>query len=209
MSIIVSLFNTVATGRNHHHRACGVHQCHQPNSVVAVVTHHRVRINPGDQSRCLRNVRNLDAVQYPAQRVAQRIHRRMNLRAHPAARAPERLSAFFFWAPAACWCARTTVLSISNDSKSRSFLTAWITRCHTLFLPQRENRVYVPCQLPNAGSTPRHGLPVRAIHGTASTNSRLSLPLAPGSPASPDSKSRIRSHGSSRISFLGIAHGLL
>jgi hypothetical protein len=36
-------------------------------------------------------------------------------------------------------------------------------------------------QLPKKAGRSRQGLPVRAIHNTASTNRRLSLPLRPGS----------------------------
>ncbi len=96
-------------------------------------------------------------------RVAQRIHCGMNLGAQPTARAPERLGTFFFWASAACWWARTTVLSMNSISKSASLLTALITRCHTPLFPQREKRVYVVCQLPNAGSKSRQGLPVGTL----------------------------------------------
>ena len=84
-----------------------------------------------------------------------------------------------------------------------------MTRSHTPFLPQREKRVYVACQLPNAGGRSRHGELVRAIHSTASRNNRLSLAVTPGSLALPGSKSLMRSHWSSLSSFLGIASGSL
>jgi hypothetical protein len=43
----------------------------------------------------------------------------------------------------------------------------------------------------------RHGEPVRAIQRTASTKSRLSRPLQPGSPTLPESSGAIRSHWAS------------
>jgi hypothetical protein len=67
--------------------------------------------------------------------------------------------------------------------------------------------VYVACQLPSPGARSRHGKPVRAIHSTASTNSRLSLAVTPRSVALPGTKSLIRSYWSSRSNFLGIASG--
>jgi len=117
----------------------------------------------------------------------------MNLGAQPAPRAPECLRAVFFLAPAACWWARATVLSMSSAFKSTPVRTAAMIRCHTPFLSQREKRVYVACQLPNAGSKSRHGLPVRAIHSTASINRRLSFAVTPQSVALPGSTFLIRS----------------
>ena len=111
--------------------------------------------------------------------MAQRIHREMDLGTQPAPRAPEGVRAVFFWAPAACWWARTIVLSMSSASKSASWRIAAMIRGHTPFLPHREKRVYVACQVPNAESKSRHGLPVRAIHSTASIHRRLSFAVTP------------------------------
>ena len=52
-------------------------------------------------------------------------------------------------------------------------------------------------QLPNDAGRSRQGLPVRAIHSTASTNSRLSLPLRPGSPGLPRQCGSIFAHWAS------------
>src|ERR1019366_588135 len=207
MTIIGSLFDAVAARRNHRGSACGVNQCDERVSVIAFICNDRLRIEAFDQGGRLRNVGDFPSRQYPAEWIAQRIHRGVNLGTQPATRAPEGLRAFFFWAPAACWWARTTVLSMNSASKSTSWPTSLITRCHTPFLPQREKRVNVACQLPNAGGRSRHGEPVRAIHSTASRNNRLSFAVTPGSVALPGSKSLMRSHCSSRSRFLGIASG--
>ena len=143
MSIIVSLFSSVPAGRNHCYRASSIDQRDKRIGVVALITYDHFCTEAFDQGRGLRNIAYLTACQYPAQRIAERVHGGMNLGAQPATRTPERLTTFFFWAPAACWCARTTVLSTNNASKSLSLLTASITRCHTPALPQREKRVYV------------------------------------------------------------------
>ena len=84
---------------------------------------------------------------------------------------------------------------------------AAMIRCHTPFFPQREKRVYVACQFPNAESESRHGLPVRAIHSTASINRRLSFAVTPQSVVLPGSKYLIRSHWSSLSGVRDIVSG--
>jgi hypothetical protein len=121
----------------------------------------------------------------------------MDFGTQPAPRVPECVRAVFFGAPAACWWPRTIVLSMSTASKSASVRIAARIRGHTPFLPQREQRVYVACQVPHAESKSRHGLPVRAIHSTASIHRRWSFAVTPQSVALPGSNSLIRSHWSS------------
>src|SRR5690349_11840273 len=71
-------------------------------------------------------LRTLQVVRLPrregeAGRVAERVHERMDLGAQAAAAAPDRLvAAPFLTAPALCWWARTTVLSIIAYSLSAS-----------------------------------------------------------------------------------------
>ena len=208
MTIIGALCDAIATRWNHRVSARGVDARDKRIRVVSLVADDSSHTEALDQTHRLRDIRDLSPSQNPAQRIAQSIHRCVDLSTQSAARAPERLRPRFFWAPAACWCARTAVLSMSNASKSASVLIAAIMRSQTPFLPQREKRVYVACQLPNAGGRSRHGEPVRAIHNTASINRRLSFPVTPGSLALPGSKSLIRSHWSSRNRFLGTAAGL-
>ena len=63
----------------------------------------------------------LAAGQEEVDRVAQRVDQGVDLGAQSAARAADRLVlAIFFWAPALCWWARTTVLSIIAYSLSAS-----------------------------------------------------------------------------------------
>ena len=207
MSIIRSVCGAVAARRDHRLRAYGLNVRDQRICVISLVADDGLGVQALNQGLGLRHVSHFAARQYPAQRVAPRIDREMDLGTQPAPRAPECLRAVFFWAPAACWWARTTVLSMSKASKSASSLIAAMIRCHTPFLPQREKRVYVACQFPHAGSKSRHGLPVRAIHSTASINRRLSFAVTPQSVALPGSKSLIRSHWSSRSSVRGIASG--
>lgn len=65
----------------------------------------------------------------------------------------------------------------------------------------RANRLYMLFQRPNSSGRSRHGLPVRAIHETASTNSRLSIAGRPRPPALPGSNCAMRSYWSPRNSL--------
>ena len=71
------------------------------------------------------------------------------------------------------------------------------SRFQTSAFTQSRKRVYTLFQWPNAYGRSRHGLPVRAIHNTASTNSRLSLPLRPGSLGLPRQSGSIFAHWAS------------
>jgi len=71
------------------------------------------------------------------------------LGAQAAAGPPDGLAAGFFGAPALCWCARTTVLSIIAYSLSASAARCWNTRSHTPDRDQRLNRVWTLFQAPN------------------------------------------------------------
>jgi hypothetical protein len=75
--------------------------------------------------------------------------------------------------------------------------TASNNRFQTAAFIQSRNRVNTLFQWPNAPGKSRHGLPVRAIHNTASTNSLLSLPLRPGSPGLPRHSGSIFAHWAS------------
>lgn len=78
-----------------------------------------------------------------------------------------------------------TVPSMKTSSKSESLASSSNTRPQTPPFCQRANRRYTLFQLPNSGGRSRHGAPDRAIHNTASTNSRLFAPVRPGSDALP------------------------
>jgi len=82
---------------------------------------------------------------------------------------------FLRGAPAACWWARTMVLSISTRRTSPSSGSAVIAS-YAAFSPpdatHRRNRLYTASHRPNSEGRSRHGMPVRARYRTASTNSR-------------------------------------
>src|SRR3954462_14037611 len=149
-------------------------------------------------------VRPLQVVRLPrreggAGRVAERVDQGVNLRAQAAAAAPDRLvAAPFLIAPALCWWARTTVLSIIAYSLSASPAKCRKTRSHTPVLAQRQKRVWTFFQAPNRSGRSRQGMPARYRYSTASTNKRSSLAVTPTCPARPGGRPSIRSHWSSR-----------
>ncbi|CAE6869723.1 hypothetical protein R75465_08199 [Paraburkholderia aspalathi] len=146
----------------------------------------------------------LPARQVKASEHTQAIDQRVNLGTQSATRAPDRLVAFFLAAPAACWWARTIVLSMKISSRSASPASSANTACHISARDHLAKRRYTLFHGPKSGGKSRHGLPVRAIHSTASTNNRLSAAVRPGSVDLPGSKGPIRSYWSSLSINLGI-----
>ena len=63
--------------------------------------------------------------------VAQSVDGRMNLGAQSPTRTAKTLFSVFFEAPAACWCARTIVLSRNTSSKSASSHSVAKMACQT------------------------------------------------------------------------------
>src|SRR6266700_1481752 len=88
--------------------------------------------------------------------------------------------------------ASTMAYSISGSSETASNI-----RLNTSAFTQSRKRVKVLFQWPNDPGKSRQGLPVRAIQSTASTNSRLFLPLRPGSPGLPRHSGSIFAHWAS------------
>src|SRR4051794_24983223 len=86
------------------------------------------------------------------------------------------------------------VASTRAYSRSGSSEQASNNRCQTSAFTQSRKRLKTLFQCPNRGGRSRHGLPVRTIHSTASTNRRLSLPLRPGSPGLPRHSGSIFAH---------------
>jgi hypothetical protein len=89
------------------------------------------------------------------------------------------------------------VPSISAYSKSGTSEMCSNIRSNTPARAQRRNRWKTLFHLPNAAGRSRQGDPVRTRHSTASRNSRLSLPVAPGSDALPGSTGATFSHTAS------------
>lgn len=83
-------------------RASGFDVSDKWGGVIAFVGNHLLSPKPCNKGGALRDVMCLAAGKLAAQRIAQRIHRHMDLGAQPAARSSDRLFPLFFWAPAAC-----------------------------------------------------------------------------------------------------------
>jgi len=139
--IIGSLLQSIFAGRNHRLRSHRADQGDQRIGIVTLVANDRLRLEPIDQRSRLGDIADLSTGQNVAQRVTQGVDNGVNFGAQPPARAPQRLFARFFWAPAACWWARTTVLSMKIASKSLSSCTDSMILVQTPFLLHREKRV--------------------------------------------------------------------
>ena len=168
--------------------------------VVSLVSHNRQGIKSINQGLGLRYVRSFATSQKQTNGISQSIHRSMDLCRQSATRTSDVLRPFFFWAPAACWWARTMVLSMKSISKSGSPDTASANRTHVPFSHHRANRTYTLCQFPNSFGKSRQGDPVRAIQSTASKNNLLSLAVTPRSCCLPVQSGSNRAHWSSRNS---------
>lgn len=160
--------------------ACRFQMLHDRICIVSLVGSQTGGFQFAQQRQSLGTVSSLSARQMKAREHTQAVDQSVNLGAQSATRAPDRLFSFFFAAPAACWWARTIVLSIKTSSRSASPASSASTVCHICARDHLEKRWYTLFHSPNSGGKSRHGLPVRAIHSTASTNSRLSPALRPG-----------------------------
>lgn len=176
----------------------------QAVGIVSLVRQHRFRRKPIQQPDGLGNVMHLPAGQAPTGELPQPLDHRMGFGARPATRTPKGLFSLFWGAPAACWWARTIVLSMKAPSKSASLHNSASTRRHTSASGQRANRLWTLFQGTHPSGKSRHGDPVLATHSTAPTNSRLSAAVQPRSLLLPESMPSTRPHWSSRSIFLSI-----
>src|SRR5450759_2706886 len=202
MLVIITRHLPVLLRRDH---GLGIRPLRRPHdriAIVRLVEDVRIRLMPLDQRLGLRNVGLLARCQDELDRVAQGVDEDVDLGAESAPRTAQRLIVVYplFSAPAACWCARTTVLSMIIHSRSGSW-SASKTRFHTPFLAHRSNRFQTEPHGPNRSGRSRHGAPVLPIQRTALMKRRLSLAVTPGSPGWPGSMSLMRSQSSSLISW--------
>jgi len=166
--------------------------------VVSLVSHNRQGTKSINQGLRLCYVRSFATSQKQTNGISQFINRSMNLCCQSTTRTSDVLRLFFFWAPAACWWARTMVLSMKSISKSGSPDTASANRAQVPFSHHRANRTYTLCQFPNSFGRSRQGEPVHAIQSTASRNTPLSLAVTPRSRCFPAQNGSNRAHWSSR-----------
>jgi len=166
--------------------------------VVALVSEQVFEGKTADQALCLADIADLTGRQDEADWIAEGVDGDTDLRAQAATRTSNRL--IFgppFWAPAACWCARTMVESMIRYSRSGFSPSSVKSRFQTPFFAHRRKRLNTLFHLPNSSGKSRHGAPARTSHNTASTNRRLSSPCRPLSPFLPGISGSIRCHCSS------------
>src|ERR1700727_2506801 len=166
--------------------------------VIGCIGHDHLGGQSRDQRGRLRRIALLTCGQREPHRTSQAANGHMDLRAQAAARAADRL--IFrppFFAPAACWWARTMVESTIRYSKSGSSDIASKIRHQTPLMLHRLKRRNTLFQSPNASGRSRQGEPVRTIHSTPSTNIRLSRPAEPFWSGRPMISGAIRFHAAS------------
>src|SRR6188472_830807 len=150
-----------------------------------------------DQRRHADRVEALAGQQHEAHKIAERIGQRQDFGRHAAFGAADGLALSPPFAPWPWRWTLTMVASTMAYSMSGSSEQASKSRMNTSALTQSRYRLKTVFQWPNADGRSRQGLPVRAIHNTASTNRRLSAPLRPGSDFFPRQCGAIFTHWAS------------
>src|SRR3954463_16590697 len=182
------------------------------DDVIAVerrVADQRPKGEPVDERRHADRVEPLPWQEHEAHEVAERVGEGQDLGGQAAFGAADGLAQSPPFAPCPWRWTFTMVASTRAYSRSGSSETASNNRCQTFAFTQSRKRVKMLFQFPNEGGRSRQGLPVRTIHSTASTNSRLSLPLRPGSPGLPRQRGSIFAHWASvstKRSMPGVNH---
>ena len=139
------------------------------------------------QRREDRRLMALPRRQHQRHRLAAALRAEMNLRRESATAPPQRCRFRIpRFAPAACWCARTTVPSTQCTRQSRCPAAAasrWMaatSRSQTPAGVQRRTRVSTLGHGPDRSGRSRHGAPVASFHRMPFSTSRSSLRGAPG-----------------------------
>lgn len=198
MAVVLSRNFTVFLWWNDCFRFLRFDMNHQYIGIIPLVGHDSLGFKTFYKRSGLRNIRNLATSQNQSNGIPQGVSRSVNFRCQASTGTSDGLWSFFFWAPAACWCVRTMVLSKNRHSKSGSSENFWAIRAHKPFSLHLAKRLYTLCHLPNDLGRSRQGEPVRAIHSTASKKSLLSLDVTPQSLFFPEQRGSNRSHWSSR-----------
>src|ERR687893_1410651 len=174
-------------GRDHRGGAAIVEVRPEPVRVERLVAEQGAEGDALDQRPHADGVVALAGQQDEPHQVAEGVDEGDDLGRQAAARAADGLVPGPPLAPLAFWWAVTMVPSTRAYSKSGSPDRRWKTRSNTPSFTQRRNRWKTLFHLPKAPGRSRQGTPVRTRHSTASRNSRLSFPVAPGSVGLPGS----------------------
>jgi hypothetical protein len=190
-----------AFGRNHGFGAEVGDEAAKAVAVVAPVSDDPTRSLPFEEGRCLREIVCLTGRENEAQRSAECVGKKVDFGGQSTSRTPQSL---IFGPPfpvAACWWARTKLVSSMRYSLRRSLVSTTKTRSQTPALAQREKRVCTLFHLPYRSGRSLQRAPERSTHNTPSTNRRLSLAVRPRSPALPGRRASIRAHCASVSSY--------
>jgi hypothetical protein len=147
-----------------------------------------------DQPTRLRAIAPLAGRDRKADWQARRIDSGMDFCGQAALRSADCVSLSPPFAPLASAWALPMVASTRIYSKSGSALNVLKRLSQTPDSVQRRNRQCAVRQLPGSGGRSRQGEAVRASHRTASTKSRVSVPVRPRSPFLPGTSGSIRAH---------------
>src|SRR4051794_16559765 len=173
------------------------------------VADQRPKGEPVDERRHAHRVEALPRQKHEAHEIAERVGECQDFGGQAAFGTANGLARSPPFAPCPWRWTFTMVASTMAYSMSGSSEQASNNRYQTSAFTQSWKRVKTLFQCPNRGGRSRQGLPVRAIHSTASTNKRLSLPLRPGSPGLPRPSGSIFAHWASvstKRSIGGVKH---
>src|SRR5713101_6028130 len=173
-------------------------------AVEGLVGDQRAELDAIDERRNADSIETLSRQQDEADQIAERVGERQDLGRHAAFGAADGLALSPPFAPCPWRWTLTMVASTMAYSMSGSSEAASKSRLKTSAFTQSRYRLKTVFQDPNSGGRSRHGLPVRAIHNTASTKRRLSSPLRPGSDFFPRQCGCIFAHWASLSTYRSI-----
>src|SRR5713101_1884902 len=190
--------------RNHDLGAALVEVGDDVVAVEGLVGDQRAELDALDQRRHADGIEALPRQQHESDEIAQSVGEGQDFGRHAPLGTADGLALSPPFAPCPCRWTLTMVASTMAYSMSGWSEAASKSRLKTSPLTQSRYRLKTLFQGPNNGGRSRHGLPVRAIHNTASTKRRLSSPLRPGSDFFPRQCGCIFAHWASLSTYRSI-----
>src|SRR5216683_4542056 len=190
--------------RNHDLGAALVEVGDDVVAVEGLVGDQRAELDALDQRRHADGIEALPRQQHESDEIAQSVGEGQDFGRHAPLGTADGLAPSPPFAPCPCRWTLTMVASTMAYSMSGWSETASKRCLKTSPLTQSRYRLKTVFHGPNKGGRSRQGLPVRAIHNTASTNRRLSSPLRPGSDFLPRQWGSIFAHWASLSTYRSI-----
>jgi hypothetical protein len=153
----------------------------QPIGIERFVSEEGFEFDPLDQGLNANGIVPLARQKDESGQVAKCVHKGHDFRGQASPRAANGLILSPPFAPVPCWWTRRIVPSAIAYSKSGSPDKALKIFSKIPFWDQRRKRRNAEFQHPKPAGKSRQGAPVRTIHKTASTKTRLSAAVRPGS----------------------------